>query len=58
MFLEARAETFYDDCDRVADWCVAILRWSKSLESPRRESIITAFGIRMAAPLGRSVYLV
>lgn len=28
VFLDPRAETFYDDWARVADWCVATLRWA------------------------------
>jgi transcriptional regulator with XRE-family HTH domain len=28
VFLDPRAETFYDDWERVADWCVAALRWA------------------------------
>jgi transcriptional regulator with XRE-family HTH domain len=28
VFLDPRAETFYDDWERVAGWCVAILRWA------------------------------
>ncbi|MCW2977491.1 MAG: transcriptional regulator, family [Actinomycetia bacterium] len=28
VFLDPRAETFYDDLERVADWCVATLRWA------------------------------
>jgi transcriptional regulator with XRE-family HTH domain len=28
VFLDPRAETFYDDWERVADWCVASLRWA------------------------------
>jgi transcriptional regulator with XRE-family HTH domain len=28
VFLDPRAETFYDDWERVADWCVATLRWA------------------------------
>jgi transcriptional regulator with XRE-family HTH domain len=28
VFREPRAETFYDDWERVADWCVATLRWA------------------------------
>jgi transcriptional regulator with XRE-family HTH domain len=28
VFLDPRAETFYDEWERVADWCVATLRWA------------------------------
>jgi transcriptional regulator with XRE-family HTH domain len=28
VFLDRRAETFYDDWERVAGWCVATLRWA------------------------------
>jgi MmyB-like transcription regulator ligand binding domain len=28
VFLDPRAETFYDEWERVADWCVAVLRWA------------------------------
>jgi transcriptional regulator with XRE-family HTH domain len=28
VFLDPRAETFYDDWERVAGWCVATLRWA------------------------------
>jgi transcriptional regulator with XRE-family HTH domain len=28
VFLDRRAEMFYDDWERVADWCVATLRWA------------------------------
>jgi transcriptional regulator with XRE-family HTH domain len=28
VFLDPRAEAFYDDWERVADWCVATLRWA------------------------------
>jgi transcriptional regulator with XRE-family HTH domain len=28
VFLDPRAESFYDDWERVADWCVATLRWA------------------------------
>jgi transcriptional regulator with XRE-family HTH domain len=29
VFLDPRAEVFYDDWERVAEWCVATLRWAE-----------------------------
>jgi transcriptional regulator with XRE-family HTH domain len=37
VFLDPRAETFYDDWERVADWCVAILRWAAGRDPHDRD---------------------
>lgn len=54
MFPDPRAETFYDDCDRVADWCVAIVRWSNSPER-NRFSLTRAFSPCSSLPATRVV---
>jgi transcriptional regulator with XRE-family HTH domain len=37
VFLDPRAETFYDDRERVADWCVAALRWAAGRDPHDRD---------------------
>ena len=37
VFLDPRAETFYDDWERVADWCVATLRWAAGRDPHDRD---------------------
>jgi transcriptional regulator with XRE-family HTH domain len=37
VFLDQRAETFYDDWERVADWCVATLRWAAGRDPHDRD---------------------
>ena len=37
VFLDQRAETFYDDWERVADWCVASLRWASGRDPHDRD---------------------
>jgi transcriptional regulator with XRE-family HTH domain len=37
VFLDPRAETFYDDWERVADWCVAALRWAAGRDPHDRD---------------------
>jgi transcriptional regulator with XRE-family HTH domain len=37
VFLDPRAETFYDDWERVADWCVATLRWAAGRDPHERD---------------------
>jgi len=37
VFLDRRAETFYDDWDRVAGECVAILRWAAGRDPHDRD---------------------
>jgi transcriptional regulator with XRE-family HTH domain len=37
VFLDPRAESFYDDWERVADWCVAILRWATGRDPHDRD---------------------
>jgi transcriptional regulator with XRE-family HTH domain len=37
VFLDPRAETFYDDWERVADWCVASLRWAAGRDPHDRD---------------------
>jgi transcriptional regulator with XRE-family HTH domain len=37
VFLDLRAKTFYDDWERVADWCVATLRWAAGRDPHDRD---------------------
>jgi transcriptional regulator with XRE-family HTH domain len=37
VFLDTRAEAFYVDWERVADWCVATLRWASGRDPHDRE---------------------
>jgi hypothetical protein len=37
VFLDPRAEAFYDDWERVADWCVATLRWAAGRDPHDRD---------------------
>jgi transcriptional regulator with XRE-family HTH domain len=37
VFRDPRAETFYDDWERVADWCVATLRWAAGRDPHDRD---------------------
>jgi transcriptional regulator with XRE-family HTH domain len=37
VFLDPRSETFYDDWERVADWCVAALRWAAGRDPHDRD---------------------
>jgi transcriptional regulator with XRE-family HTH domain len=37
VFLDPRAGTFYDDWERVADWCVASLRWAAGRDPHDRD---------------------
>jgi transcriptional regulator with XRE-family HTH domain len=37
VFLDPRAETFYDDWERVAGWCVATLRWAAGRDPHDRD---------------------
>jgi transcriptional regulator with XRE-family HTH domain len=37
VFLDPRAETFYVDWERVADWCVAALRWAAGRDPHDRD---------------------
>jgi hypothetical protein len=37
VFLDSRAEAFYDDWERVADWCVVTLRWAAGRDPHDRD---------------------